>query len=312
MLASAGVHGDALRFFRTRLTAADTGDIRTRVDSVINGLIWNYEQDEAPLKQEEAYLESFMVGDMDNNPASPIGPGRMPGFEPHVDFRTLLVDLAFSQHERLSVGARRLTVSWSAEWIIAADQRLADQSWQDTVTEALIRIEYWGVRTWTATLTEQSEDHALTADLARAVAAETRDRWVNRAFRRGAQFCGLLAAAAVLGLVAGIAGGGAVLGTVLFLVVAIPPGVWLARRLVHDQATIRTTGKLEGETAAATLQKALAQWRQVWVAWHERMADAERFCEYLRSLTAEYPPNVSSPQVSDRGSLPEWNLLPPS
>lgn len=280
----ATVHRNAHDHFRGLFSrpAQDEPDLRVKVDTILQNLVTNFDDDEQPLRREAHRLQLIIDHDGDTTAAADAHELYAPIQQDTVDFLTLVSNAAFYPDQ---VGASRSTqlvsIAMAQEWIAQADGRLEADGHRDLPDGVDLEIEGWSGR-----VDASATEAGLATSLRKHIDAET-ERAVA-AVRVPAGAIGSAVAAALF-LVFAISSGasGSAGGLVFCLLVAIALGGYAGYafgQLPARRATVRRQGAARRAQALGVLKGAIAETIDWQTAWRREMAFAPAFQQFVRGL----------------------------
>ncbi|TCO59753.1 hypothetical protein [Actinocrispum wychmicini] len=280
----ATVHQAALEMFQGVFTGPvplEAG-LRDRVDNILDGLVTNYDIEEAPLRLREAGLQAIIDALGDRTAADKAMRTREALHETTVDFLTLISNAAlYPEQAGASLGTRRFATALAKDWIVQAAGRLEARNVASVPRSVAVAIEGWQ-----AEVDNNTNQEDLARDLARHIDTETERavaqvRFVGKPLGAsiGAGVCLVIALTSALG---GSTGAG-----VFFLLAALGLALWtfqMARGLPARRAELRRQGEQRKAVAVSQLYGGIAELVDLNKEWQQACASAGVLREYVESL----------------------------
>jgi hypothetical protein len=227
--------------------------IEAAVDSLLDSLVTNFDDEELPLRREKRMLELIKLEDGDKEAAKKRYDAEVEIYEDKTSFAALLTNSAINPEQ---LGATRATqryaVSRSRQWILGAHADLAARDRMQTPRQVELAIA-----SWKGASTDGSNEPALTQDLRQhyneridaAVASVklTPGPWI------------VLVAGILLGLLIMFQGGGAILFGLVLAAAAAAYFAWKFKDLDRARDEARQALEKEHEQAARVLKACLAE-----------------------------------------------------
>jgi len=282
----ATVHGAALEHF----TAVFDGPValgaglRQRVDEILDGLVKNFDTEEAPLRYREAELQSLIKADGNKTVAAQEMSRLDPAHEQVVDFLTMISNAVLHPETAgASQGTRRFAIASAKDWVVQAAGRLEVRN-----AAAMPPVVEVAIEGWTGMIDGSTDENQLAASLARHIDVET-DRAVAQVRFTGKPLAFAIAAGvalviALLAAVNGDAGTGA-----FFLAAVLALAGWsfyLARALPTRRAELRRQGEQRKAAAVDQLRGGIAELVDLHQDWRDQCAFAPGLRDYLEGLRA--------------------------
>jgi hypothetical protein len=242
--------------------------VETQIDTLLDGLVSDFDTEELPLRTEEARLQAIIDHDGDLDQATATFQDRQQALLELIDFPTLLANAAMNPEESgASRGTQRLAVALSRDWIVAAHDGLTAATRSAAPAEIPLYIEEWQ-----ASVGAETEDDALAGGLARHMDGR-RDAAVA-----AIKFNGLPLACAIGGGVLALLG--LVTLTIVIIAIALLPAIyagWSYFQLEPRRAAARQAGDEAKQRALADLQGCISEvveYRREWEAEDKRAEEA--------------------------------------
>jgi hypothetical protein len=286
-LQGAAVHGLADAFVRDLFEgpADPNPDLRRRVDDILTNLVTRFDDEESPLRREEAELAAVIEHGGDKVAAQAATDAEASTREEYVDLLTLLTNAAFyPERSGASRGTQRLAVALTKDWIAAADAQLEAANVQAVPAEVQLSIEGWSGR-----MRQGSSEPQLVASLTDHIETQTQQQ-LNRIRFTGGPLAAAIGAALAVVLALVTAVNGSAGGAVFLLLCAVGLGLYALnayRHLPRRRQAVQDAGEARKAHGVATLRGALAEAVDWQAAWEVEIAKAAPFRRYVDGLVRE-------------------------
>jgi len=340
-LEGATVHAESERWLRARLDAATTPDedVRQRVDEILRNLITDYDEAEAPLREEAAEWLAVIKSGGKQTASKSDGKVR----EKRVDFLSLLTDIAISPDEtKHSVVTQQFAIGMASKWVEQAARNLAAASRSEHPGSLEISIHGWKRK-----VQPSDKEEILTAKFDQFVDTRLQHDVKDveaKARRRLRMFLAVSASMVVTaGLLLGFRTASSLysqilLGIALFiLMISAVSLVWARNRLPNQTEDVQRTWATRRENGKENILAALAEIRKLFGQWEAAIAKEASLIDFINEAAArqmsilpweDAPSAPGSAESSVRTgstempeadsaigrlalSLPDWDLLPP-
>jgi hypothetical protein len=242
-------------FFSTLFTGelAISPTIESAVDSLLDSLVTNFDDEELPLRREKRLLELIKLEDGDKDAAKKRYDAEVEIYQEKTSFAALLTSSAINAEQ---LGATRATqryaVSRSRQWILGAHADLVARDRMKIPRDVELAIT-----SWKGASTDGSNEPALTQDLRRHYDGRIEAGVAAVKLTPGAWI--VLIAGLLIGLLIMFQGGGAILFGLVLAGAAAAYFYWKYKDLDRARAQVRQTLEKEHEQAAAILRACLAE-----------------------------------------------------
>lgn len=294
----ATVFGRAEAYFRDLMEGPldHRPDLDGRVDDILNSLVGNYDQEELPLRRQEAEKLAIIEHEGDKDAARQATAEA--AFDEQVDLLTLITNAAFFPDQMgASPATRRWSISLAKSWIVDASGQLEAANRQALPGAVDLALEGW-----TGRIDGSATQRGLVESLAAHIDAET-ERAVAKVRFSG----GPLAAAVVAGLLVLIGVIVAVAGEVgafvfLFLCALAAAGwaMWRARDIPARKEQLRQAGEQRRAYAVAKLRGGIAETVDFRRVWQTEIAQEARLRAYVGALNSDSYVGIA-PDQTGRG-----------
>jgi len=240
-------------------TALFTGElpvsptIESAVDSLLDSLVTNFDDEELPLRREKRRLELIKLENGDEDAARKRYDAEVETYEAKTSFAALLTSSAIHPEQ---LGATRATqryaVSRSRQWILGAHADLVARDRMQTPRQAELAIA-----SWKGTSTDGSNEPALMNDLRQHYNGRIESAVASVKLTPGAWI--VLIAGLLLGLLIMFQGGGAILFGLVLAGAAAAYFYWKYKDLDRAREEARQMLEKEHEQAARVLRASLAE-----------------------------------------------------
>lgn len=346
-LEGATVHAGSERWLRSRFDAAMTPDegLRQRVDDILRNLITAYDEDEEPLRQEEAGWQA-VIKRGGKHADAPTMQGDTQTHERRVNFLTLLTDIAIHPDKaEASVVTEQFAIGMAGEWIKQAAGELATASRSEHPGSLEVNIHGWGRK-----LRPDDKEEILVNEFSNFIDARIRHdvREVNA--RRS--FVRFLVASTIMVVSVGLLLGfrttsnlySRILLGIVVLIFVISAASLLRTRsnMPIRKEDVRKTWEARKKDGAESIGGALREVKKLFGLWEAAIAKEASLIEFIQDAAArqlsilpwEDAPSapMASGQFAGAGhaegdaempgddaetdrlalNLPNWELLPPT
>lgn len=345
-LEGATVHAQSERWLRGRLEVPTTidDDVRQRVDDILRNLITDYDEAEAPLRNQEAECQAVIK--RGGKPADP-PQGNAPTRERRVDFLTLLTNIAMSPGDaEASVVTQQFAIGMASKWIEQAARELGAACRRGHPGSLEIRIHGWSRK-----VEAGDAEKILVGEFSEYVDAgiqhDVKDLEVNARRSLKKYLTASTVALVSIGLLVGFRTTSHVysqipLGIAALIVVMSTISLLWARHKGPDQmAGINRTWEMRRAYGAESIPAALGEVRKLFGRWEAAIGEEASFIDFIKDAAARQmsilpwddapsAPTAPDPFESDARSegdaetlgadgaterlaltLPDWDLLPP-
>ena len=119
IMEGAQLHADILEYFTDIFDQeASTDSLKAQLDDILNSLVTEFDEEEAPLRKEEKYHQFVVDFDGDEDRAQKHMAIEQTAFEEHKDFTQLLTDAAMKpESSHASVSTQKFAIALSKDWI---------------------------------------------------------------------------------------------------------------------------------------------------------------------------------------------------
>jgi len=277
-------------FFSTLFTGAlpISPTIESAVDSLLDSLVTNFDDEELPLRREKRMLELIKLEDGDKGIAQKRYDAEVEIYEEKTSFAALLTSSAINPEQ---LGATRATqryaVSRSRQWILGAHSDLVARDRMQTPQRADLAIA-----SWKGASADGSNEPALTQDLRHHYNGRIETAVASAKLTPGAWI--VLIAGVLIGLLIMIQGGGAILFGLVIACAAAAYFYWKYKDLDRVREEARQSLEKEHEQAAAVLKACLAE-----------------LADYRREVAVEDSRSVAVTHLLESLSSPQFVLQRP-
>lgn len=227
--------------------------IEAAVDSLLDSLVTNFDDEELPLRREKRMLELIKLEDGDKDAARKRYDAEVEIYEEKTSFAALLTSSAIHPEQ---LGATRATqryaVSRSRQWILGAHTDLVARDRLQTPRQVELAIA-----SWKGTSTDGSNEPALAKDLRQHYDGRIDAAVTSVKLTSGAWI--VLIAGVLLGSLIMFQGGGAILFGLVLALAAAAYFYWKFKDLDRAREEARQTLEKEHEQAARVLKACLAE-----------------------------------------------------
>ncbi|WP_439657462.1 hypothetical protein ACSHWB_34420 [Lentzea sp. HUAS TT2] len=286
MLEGATVHGAAEEMLRATFEGPvpQSQDLHARVDSILDGLVRDFDAEEAPYRKQEAWLQAVVNAKGDHDVADKVMAAEDPLHEQTVDFLTLLSNAALhGDRAGASPGTQRFTLALARDWLVQGAGRLEAGNIAAMPDRVELRAEGW-----TGWVDGSTDEQKLVGSLSEHIDRETAKAVSDVQMSGGAQAASVFGGLALLGALLSAVGGAG--GFALFLLlVAAALGMWAAfdlRALPARRAEIRRKGDQRRVAAVVRLRGAVAELVDLRGEWQREIAKAQSLRAFAEGLTA--------------------------
>jgi hypothetical protein len=265
------------------LPRADQAAWQTRIDDILHGLQTIHESGEAELRQEEAHYQRIIKHEGDTAAADRAKAAEAPLEEQLVDLLTLLSNAASHPLVDAPPETTQLALHLASPWISQAAADIAAETRSLSVAPVTIEIDGWSGRLGAGPV------EALTGTFTAMVDVQTRKDMAREHFAWPRLIAGLAALAALGFMLFELFANGtfqpwlvavpAALAAVFFLV-----AIRTHRRIPQRVGEARKRGEQRKEDGLGTLHAAEADRGRLLAACNERISEADRLDEFVRSI----------------------------
>ncbi|HEV2347317.1 MAG TPA: hypothetical protein VGS97_24700 [Actinocrinis sp.] len=280
----ATVHGRAERHLRAILDEKVTPpeELHERVDAILDNLVNEFDQEEAPLRRKFAEQESIRDHNGDLKAAAAATEAARGALEDTTDYLTLLTNAAFfPEKSGTSPATRQLAIALARDWIVAADVKLAETNRALMPKQVTVKLEGW-TGDLAAGAPLEGMEKSLQAAITRKAEADAAKVKPGPAYGLG------IAAAAVFLLIAVVtAVHHAIPGTFICVLIAgfgAFAAVNAVRGVVPKQQEIREKARKRAFAAVRTLRQASAEYTDLMTAWQTDDEKSAPLTDYLSEL----------------------------
>ncbi len=221
IMEGAELHATILDYFITIFEQeASTESLKAQLDEILNNLVTEFDEEEAPLRKSEKYNQLVVEFEGDEDRARQHMALEQAAFEEHKDFTQLLTDAAMNpETSHASVSTQKFAIALSKDWISGAYNDIVAQNRMKIPHEIEINMD-----SFNAVTTDGRNEAELVNQYVAQVNDEERRTLAQCVLSGFAKFClwggiaiavlGLIMIFAVnpfLGIIAMIAGGGLVI-----------------------------------------------------------------------------------------------------
>ena len=254
--------------------------LRVQIDAMLDDLVSRFDEEELPLRRQEAELQAIVDAGGDRDAALAKIASVERALEELVDFPTLLTNAAMHAEESgASRGTQRLAVAMSRDWILSAHDSLTAAT--RSAAPAAVELQLVG---WTGTISEGDPEQPLLDGLGAHIDAETEAAVSDIRFG-GGHLAAAIGAPLVLALIAAFPG-----AVVVLLLVAIGLGLYAFmgyRGLDGKRAAVRQAGEERKRQALEELKATLVELVDYREIWRTADADATKAHELLDAISPE-------------------------
>jgi hypothetical protein len=242
-------------FFSTLFTGElpTSPTIESAVDSLLDSLVTNFDDEELPLRREKRMLELVKLEEGDEDAARKRYDAEVEIYEEKTSFAALLTNSAIHPEQ---LGATRATqryaVSRSRQWILGAHADLVARDRMQMPQNVDLAIA-----SWKGTSTDGSNESALSQDLREHYNGRIDAAVAEVKLTPGAWI--VLVAGVLLGLLIMFQGGGAILFGLVIAAAAAAFFYWKYKDLDRARTQVRQALEKEHEQAAHVLKACLAE-----------------------------------------------------
>ncbi|GHH44272.1 hypothetical protein [Lentzea cavernae] len=286
MFEGATVHGATEEMLRATFDAPvpQSHDLHVRVDNILDGLVRDFDAEEAPYRKREAWLQAVVNADGDHDVAKKVMAAEDPLHEQTVDFLTLLSNAALhGDRAGASPGTQRFTLALARDWLVQGAGRLEAGNLASMPSQVELRAEGW--TGWVDGGTdEQQLVGSLSEHIDRETAKAVSEVRMSGAAQAAAVFGGLALLVALLSAIGGASG-----FALFLLLVAAAMGIWVAfdiRALPARRAEIRRKGDQRRVAAVVRLRGAIAELVDLRGEWQREISKAQSLRTFAEGLTA--------------------------
>jgi hypothetical protein len=227
--------------------------IEAAVDSLLDSLVTNFDDEELPLRREKRMLELIKLEDGDKDAARKRYDAEVEIYEDKTSFAALLTNSAIHPEQ---LGATRATqryaVSHSRQWILCAHADLVARDRMQTPRQVELAIA-----SWKGSSTDGSNEPALSQDLRKHYDDRIDAAVASVKLTPGAWI--VLAAGVLIGALIMLQGGGAILVGLILAVAAAAYFYWKYKDLDRARTEVRQTLEKEHDQSARVLKACLAE-----------------------------------------------------
>jgi hypothetical protein len=268
-----------------------------RVDDILNTLVANYDQEEMPLRRQEAEKLAIIAHEGDKEAARK--DSAEAAFDEKVDVLTLVTNAAFfPQQMGASQATRRWSVSLAKQWILDASGQLEAANRQSLPSAVELSLERW-----TGRIDGQSTERDLVNSLGQHIDTETQRAIDAVKFADGPLFAAVSAGVLMLiGVLVGLSAH-SVGGFVFFLICALACGGWAAYKaseLPARREELRRRGIQRRANAIAKLRGAIAETVDFRRAWQAELAKGAALRAYVSAFNSDSYVGIA-PDQTGRG-----------
>ena len=277
-------------FFSTLFTGelAVSPTIETAVDSLLDSLVTNFDDEELPLQREKRMLELIKLEDGDKDAARKRYDAELEVYEDKTSFAALLTNSALHPEQ---LGATRATqryaVSRSRQWILGAHADLVARDRGQVPQQVELAIA-----SWKGTSSDGSNESTLAKDLQRHYSDRIDAAVSSVSLTPGAWIA--LIAGVLIGLLFMFQGGGAILFGLIIAGAAAAYFFWKFNDLDRARQQAREALEKEHEQTARVLRACLAE-----------------LADYRREISVEDSRSESVTELLNSLSSPQFVLQRP-
>jgi hypothetical protein len=260
-------------------------DLRKRVDDVLNSLVTNFDEEEAPLRRKEAELQSVIDNHGDRVAADTATAAAASTHDTTTDFLTLLTNAAFFP-ERMgtSAGTQRMAIALARDWIIQAGGRLEAKNLNAMPPCVELAIEGWHGR-----IDASSSEPQLVAGLTQHIDRQTEDAMAAVRFTGPPLVAAVIGGLLLLVCIFLLASGGTG-GAVFFLLCAGGLGGWAGyeyQQIPARREQIKLAGEARKLQGVAHLRGAVAETIDLRTQWSREIGRAGDFRALMDGLNSQ-------------------------
>ncbi|RDI24493.1 hypothetical protein [Lentzea flaviverrucosa] len=286
MFEGATVHGATEEMLRATFDTPvpQSHDLHVRVDNILDGLVRDFDAEEAPYRKREAWLQAVVNADGDHDVAKKVMAAEDPLHEQTVDFLTLLSNAALhGDRAGASPGTQRFTLALARDWLVQGAGRLEAGNLASMPSRVELRAEGW-----TGWVDGDTDEQRLVGSLSEHVDRETEKAVSAVRMSGAAQVASVFGGFALLVALLSAVGGAS--GFALFMLfVAAALGMWAVfdiRALPARRAEIRRKGDQRRIAAVVKLRGAIAELVDLRGEWQREIAKAQSLRTFAEGLTA--------------------------
>lgn len=281
---NATVHGRADLLFRTILeeSPAAPDDLRERVDRILDSLVTEFDQEEAPLRLQFDYYQAIVDHDGDKAAAQAASQAAAGALDDTTDYLSLLTNAAFfPEKSGSSPATRQLAVALARTWIVAADVELAEANRAALPKQVAIKLAGW-TGDLAAGIPLERMEKALDSSVMKRAEAEAAKIKAGPAVAYGWIGAAVFLLITIITAVHKAAGG--VIICSLITVCCAVAAINAQRSVPLKQEEIREKARKQAAAAKITLRRATAEYTDLMTAWQAEDEKAAPFTDYLSEL----------------------------
>lgn len=149
VLEGANLHAEILDYFTAIFhQEASTDSLKKQLDEILNNLVTEFDEEEAPLRKEAKYNEFVVQFDGDEDRARQNMTIEQTAFEEHKDFTQLLTDAAMKpESSHASVSTQKFAIALSKDWISSAYNDIVAQNRMNVPYEIEVNVDTFNGKT---------------------------------------------------------------------------------------------------------------------------------------------------------------------
>lgn len=149
VLEGANLHAEILDYFTAIFQQeASTDSLKKQMDQILDNLVTEFDEEEAPLRKEAKYNEFVVQFDGDEDRARQSMAIEQTAFEEHKDFTQLLTDAAMKpESSHASVSTQKFAIALSKDWISNAYNDITAQNRMKVPYEIEVNVDTFNGKT---------------------------------------------------------------------------------------------------------------------------------------------------------------------
>jgi hypothetical protein len=286
IMEGAQLHADILEYFTDIFDQeASTDSLKAQLDEILNSLVTEFDEEEAPLRKEEKYHQFVVDFDGDEDRAQKHMAIEQTAFEEHKDFTQLLTDAAMKpESSHASVSTQKFAIALSKEWISNAYNDVVAKNRAKIPHEIEINVDDFN----DVTTDGQNEDELVEKFTAMVNAQEEKvlATCVLTGFEKFCKWGGI--AIGIIGIIMMIA------GSFLLGVIALIAGIGMfinhnskKKALEANRQNIIESFKNKREAGNQIIRATLAEVVDFRAEFAEKDAESEKVVDFLDQISPE-------------------------